>query len=247
MTRPKTLNFLVGGALALAVGILVAAPFADRAHAAGTVPAQSIEAAIGILEFRGDKAAYTKSGKPRVRALEAVLGADISAAERDAAWKSFKAPKALPDTSAITALNSKIAALKADLSDTRYAHGKAVLELAVTKKELREALDANTRIASDAERAVNEAQANAEAVKNRYTSMLAHAQSDRARAADERRMAQTANAEAQERKRLAGSATTKGCWDALSEHVLDKDTGWFGSSVSVEKKERSALRSACQR
>jgi len=35
---------------------------------------------------RADESTWTKSGKPDVKALESLLGFDISAAERDAAW-----------------------------------------------------------------------------------------------------------------------------------------------------------------
>jgi len=51
-----------------------------------------IEAAIrDLLESdpeRTDEEVWTKAGKPDVKALELLLGLDISAAERDAAWES---------------------------------------------------------------------------------------------------------------------------------------------------------------
>ncbi len=48
---------------------------------------QAIEDAINNLEV-GHEDHWTKAGKPEVKALEAALGFDISAAERDAAWES---------------------------------------------------------------------------------------------------------------------------------------------------------------
>ena len=54
---------------------------------------EEIVTAISRLEA-GNIDHWTKSGKPEVRALEAALGYDISAAERDAAWAACQANKA---------------------------------------------------------------------------------------------------------------------------------------------------------
>ena len=45
-----------------------------------------IAAAIGKLD-RDSKSLWTRRGKPRVAAIEAAIGRDITAAQRDAAWK----------------------------------------------------------------------------------------------------------------------------------------------------------------
>lgn len=49
-------------------------------------PAGAITDAIGALE-PGNPDHWTKAGKPRVKALEERLGHDISAADRDLAWR----------------------------------------------------------------------------------------------------------------------------------------------------------------
>jgi hypothetical protein len=51
---------------------------------------QSIEAAIAKLD-PNDPKQFTASGKPQVDALEHVLGRQVSAAERDAAWDKVNA------------------------------------------------------------------------------------------------------------------------------------------------------------
>ena len=48
-----------------------------------------IIAAIGELDPDNPEH-FTKGGKPEVKALEAILGFDITAAERDAAWAAFQ-------------------------------------------------------------------------------------------------------------------------------------------------------------
>jgi hypothetical protein len=60
---------------------------------------QQIVAAIGNLNPETD---FTGGGKPKVEALEAVLGFDISAEERDAAWQASEEPPA-PDEAAAKA------------------------------------------------------------------------------------------------------------------------------------------------
>ena len=50
---------------------------------------EEIVDAIGKLED-GNAEHWTKGGKPEVRALEAVLNYDITAAERDAAWDAYQ-------------------------------------------------------------------------------------------------------------------------------------------------------------
>ena len=53
----------------------------------------AIRAAIEGLDL-ADKSTWTKGGKPEVKALEARLGFDISAAERDEAWTAVEAGRA---------------------------------------------------------------------------------------------------------------------------------------------------------
>ena len=51
---------------------------------------EEVQAAIGGLD-RDDPGLWTKGGKPRTEALEAVLGRNVDSAERDAAWASWQA------------------------------------------------------------------------------------------------------------------------------------------------------------
>ncbi len=81
----------------------------DAAIASGCIPADSytptkavvveveeedsrgdaITDAINTLVGLADPADFGKDGTPKVRAVEKILGYDISAAERDAAWDNF--------------------------------------------------------------------------------------------------------------------------------------------------------------
>ncbi len=77
----------------------------DVARAAGLEPEEA-DAAAGTLEVRiesairsldrNDEPLWTKSGKPRVLAIERVLGEDISAAQRDASWRAVEADRTAP-------------------------------------------------------------------------------------------------------------------------------------------------------
>ena len=59
---------------------------------AGPAGVGSVVAAIGELD-PDDAGSWTKSGKPELKALEALLGADLTAAERDEAWAAFQAAR----------------------------------------------------------------------------------------------------------------------------------------------------------
>ena len=65
-----------------------------RARAeAGTGLREALVEAIRRLD-RDDKTLWTQSGAPKVEALEAVLGVDVAADERDAAWAAVEAERA---------------------------------------------------------------------------------------------------------------------------------------------------------
>ena len=49
-----------------------------------------IAEAIRVLEIGRKKTSWTKTGEPQVKAIEAVVGFDIDAAERDAALEARK-------------------------------------------------------------------------------------------------------------------------------------------------------------
>ena len=244
MARPKSLDWIVGGALALAVGILVAGAFVDRpAHAAGTVPGKAIEHAIGILEVKGDRAAYTKAGKPRVKALETILGEDISAAERDAAWKAFKAPKPMSDTAAMTALNGRVAELESDLKSAIALRHRAEIDLSVKNRELSAALDAHTALQRKAERNERALRAEAAGVKAEYQDRLATAKADRDAAARLKREAQALHAEATKREAGSGPAVSRACRGPLQK-VLNAGFTWAGN-LDVSRDDVAAARVIC--
>ena len=60
----------------------------DLAAACGglATPEDAIAAACQALRRGRDKASWTASGVPTVEAVESLIGLDVSAAERDAAW-----------------------------------------------------------------------------------------------------------------------------------------------------------------
>ena len=79
-------HILAGLALAVSVGL-------PGAHAADPAPCTSpprvciLEAIAGLDP--ADRTLWTQAGKPRVGAVEAATGTDITAAERDAAWAEY--------------------------------------------------------------------------------------------------------------------------------------------------------------
>ena len=88
MSHPRVLSFIVGAAAVLAIALSAAGPPAAAQGAAD----HAIVDAIGVIADR--PGAWTKGGKPRVDALEAELGRDITAAERDVAWAAYQAGEA---------------------------------------------------------------------------------------------------------------------------------------------------------
>lgn len=62
----------------------------DAPDAGGDDPLAEIARAIRSLD-RDNPELWTGSGKPRTDAIEAVIGRDISAGERDAAWELIEA------------------------------------------------------------------------------------------------------------------------------------------------------------
>ena len=82
------------GVALLAAGFVLGLIVCENpANAAEEVPQSAIIYAIGVLDFKGDPADFTKTGLPRVRAIARVLGIGLSAAERTAAWEMYKTPE----------------------------------------------------------------------------------------------------------------------------------------------------------
>ena len=61
------------------------------AGAVETLPGDAADAVRSL--DRDDPGLWTSDGKPRVEALEAALGREVAAAERDAAWETVEAGK----------------------------------------------------------------------------------------------------------------------------------------------------------
>lgn len=59
----------------------------------GGKPAPTIEDIVEAIAGLDPAKDYGKNGKPNVEAIEALLGADISAAQRDQAWEIFQKEK----------------------------------------------------------------------------------------------------------------------------------------------------------
>ena len=122
----------------------------------GCVPdrATCILEAVHALEAASVQAHWTKSGKPRVSALETVAGFDVSAAERDAAWAAYpewKAERQVLDDlrealAGVTAERDRLVGDVESLSD-RVADRDAALERAHrdTRTAEREAAAATDR------------------------------------------------------------------------------------------------------
>lgn len=139
-------------AIGFAIGLL-AGVYAPGALADGPSLKERLVHAIGVID--GNPADFTKSGKPRVKSLERVLGLDISAADRDQAWKTYKnpAPAACPIVEASTCpsvdpelqakLDASLAALAAEQLKSR--------DLATSLREARSATEEQTARAKKAE------------------------------------------------------------------------------------------------
>lgn len=85
-----TLSITIGGISWIFIA------FSHPSMASTNVPPSIVKAAIQILEFKKNDRDWTSKGKPKVQAIERVIGADISRKHRDAAWAAIQreSPKA---------------------------------------------------------------------------------------------------------------------------------------------------------
>ena len=81
---------LEGETAALLLERGIVEPTADSPEAAAARRGEVIAEAIRVLEIGRKKTSWTKTGEPQVKAIEAVVGFDIDAAERDAALEARK-------------------------------------------------------------------------------------------------------------------------------------------------------------
>jgi hypothetical protein len=66
------------------------APAKTATPPTGSKPAPTIEDIVEAVSGLDPTKDYGKNGKPNVEAIEALLGADITAAQRDQAWDIFR-------------------------------------------------------------------------------------------------------------------------------------------------------------
>lgn len=109
---------------AILVGILILACGGVWAN-----PKELVDA-IRTLD-REDTSVWTKDGRPRVSALEATLGRDIRAAERDAAWDAYKL--CAPAHERVVDLEARVVDLEAAVAIESARHIDAVSGLAAWK------------------------------------------------------------------------------------------------------------------
>lgn len=186
-------------------------------QAAGTVPTDVIESAIDVLQHQGDPAALTKAGKPRVKALEAILGEDISAAERDAAWKLYKTPKVEAIAVDTSQLEERISKLQKEVSDYR-GHANDLRE------ELRTARGATATAEADARAAWGAAKAAEEKHKAFNDVAEANWKASAKKLEDVKRL----HDEAEAREAGTGNPANRPCTAAIVA-VLNSETTAFGN------------------
>ena len=170
--------------------------------------------AIGVID--GNAEDFTKAGPPRVRSLKRVLGFDVTAAQRDAAWDAYQA-RALP---AEPALQAKLdAALE------------AFAVVSADKADLRANLEATTAAAGK-QRARAEA-AEAEVDRARGEAREANWRAtNRVREANRRAATAEAAAKLAEAKTAALMSGLPVCSDERA--VLAADESWRASSVRAK-------------
>lgn len=225
----------------IAAGVLLAAAL-DVAIAAPKRPGVTpdlVAAAIAILEFNHDPTEWTKGGTPKVAAIEKILNADISAADRDLAWQSRKVGEL--DAVMVEELQAGLSAATQD-RDAALADALEIRRLLGAARSDRDQWRAR---ANTAEASIDAIRRGAEAAQARYEGLMAAAEADRDAADRLRREARTVLDQAERRERGAGPPASRDCSKALRDLVIDADVGWLSGDVSVDEKGRRMLAAAC--
>ena len=213
--------------LVLMASVTYAAP-----KRAGVTP-DLVKYAIAILSFNYNEVDWTKSGKPRVAAVERILKADISAADRNVAWETFKTPPVEENTqiqrliterndanSRVEEANKKVGRLTATL--TRVRSSEKVARLRIKAAE---------NIAYAAER--------------QYRERIADIDSDVVEASRMKRDAAQLVREAKARERGAGPKASRDCRNVLSRYIVNGERTWVGnlklSDAGVDAIEQDCL------
>jgi len=245
MTHFLKVAAIIAAFVALSVSLAEAAP-----KRPGVTP-ELIGGAIAILQFNRDDAQWTKAGKPRVDAIEGVLQADISAADRDAAWKAYKTPAVAYNSGQESAINAqRLTQLEADLAAATHARAEAMTVIARLTRDR----DEWQSRAAAAEDQIDLAVAAAGQTKQHYENALADLEADRhvaatarqaaeADAAATRREADAVLAEALARERGAGPPANRDCRRVLAK-VLGADWTWAGN-LKAERNDVAAAHAAC--
>lgn len=197
----------------------VAVSFAEAAPKRAGVTPDLIGAAIGILEFNRDEAQWTKSGKPRVDAIERLLEADISAADRDKAYDLHRTPvvQAVP----VAVDTSQFEARIADLENRAAEYLSA-------NNGLKNQLSAALSRAEVAEGRIFTAETRAAEAKAHYDALISGARNDRATAAKLKAEAGEVLRQAEARERGSGPSAGRDCRAALRT-VFQSDWSWTGN------------------
>lgn len=217
-----------GGMIAaLALMLTFAADAAPKRE--GVTPAL-VEGAIAILAFNHDPAQWTKAGKPRVAAIEKLINADISAKDRDAAWKAYKNPA--PAVAPVSVDASKVAALEAEVAQLKTTLDIGVDTVAALERKIGRHEETIAHERSRAERAENHvatARRNAQRVMDEHAALNAAAREQLRQASADRVLAGRVLEEAKAREAGAGPAASRDCRRALRQ-VVDAGWTWGGQS-----------------
>lgn len=231
--------------------------------------------AISVLEHtRATRPGeWTKSGKPRVDAIERLLGRDISAAQRDRAWKARKnptpPPEAVPAIVQDPDLAAKLAAAERardDLIVTRKAQEDAHAALELERDGWRSrAASAESTLASlqaSFDSRVATARRDARAAERQYNDLMAAAERDRKAAANARSGATTVLREAesearqmradaaallrdaQAREAGSGPPASRACASAI-DRVFSAGWTWPTGNLKTNRDDVATARAVC--
>ena len=219
----------------------VAVSFAEAAPKREGVTPDLIGDAIAILEFNRDlhqtrpgKPKWTKDGKPRVDAIESLLEADISAADRDHAWDLHRTPvvQAVPVAVDTSQFEARIADLENRAAEYLSANNglKNQLSTALSRAEV-------------AEGRIFTAETRAAEAKAHYDGLLDGARRNRDAAAKLKAEAANVLLQAEARERGAGPPASRDCGKAL-QVVFRSGWSWTGN-LKTSKANVDAAEKAC--
>ena len=209
---------MVGKVIATLVALMLAASVAYAAPKRTGVTPGLVEGVIALLSFNYEDSDWTKSGKPRVDAVERVLKADISAADRDAAWKAFNTPP-------VGVSVEKDATIR-KLTTERNNAG---LRASQADKEIGRLTAALLQVRSSSKARIRAAESVASSAKRQFQRLLDDIESNVTEARRMKMYAAQLVREAEARERGAGPKASRDCRDALNRYVVNGDRTWVGN------------------